>query len=259
VLSVPRPAWRYCERRDLVGAILGLVFGSGALLVWRSGPRAPKRRQRTAPSINERVAELLTQAGYTGVRPQQLYAVSAALGVIVFVVVAGVSRAATIGIAFAGFAGYAPFALVRHRRRLRSTELREVWPDVVDNLASAVRAGMALPEAVAQIAVRGPTQLRPAFQGYAEDYRATGRFGDCLDRLKLALADPTGDRIVESMRVAREVGGTDRPRPLVHAASTQRLRRSPWRSGVLHRRLVPRSSEQVGLFDRALSPARPTA
>jgi tight adherence protein B len=192
-----------------VGAILGLVFGSGALLVWRSGPRAPKRRQRTAPSINERVAELLTQAGYTGVRPQQLYAVSAALGVIVFVVVAGVSRAATIGIAFAGFAGYAPFALVRHRRRLRSTELREVWPDVVDNLASAVRAGMALPEAVAQIAVRGPTQLRPAFQGYAEDYRATGRFGDCLDRLKLALADPTGDRIVESMRVAREVGGTD--------------------------------------------------
>jgi tight adherence protein B len=192
-----------------VGAILGLLFGIGALLIWRSGPRAPARRQRTSPSVNERVTELLTQAGYTGVRPQQLYAVSAVLAVIVFVVVAGISRTATIGIAFAGFAGYSPFALVRHRRRLRSTELRELWPDVVDNLASAVRAGMALPEAVAQIAVRGPAQLRPAFRGFAEDYRATGRFNDCLDRLKTSLADPTGDRIVESMRVAREVGGTD--------------------------------------------------
>jgi tight adherence protein B len=68
---------------------------------------------------------------------------------------------------------------------------------------------MALPEAVAQIAVRGPQQLRPAFDGFAADYRANGRFGECLDRLKVAMADPTGDRIVESMRVAREVGGAD--------------------------------------------------
>ncbi len=37
----------------------------------------------------------------------------------------------------------------------------------------------------------------------------TGRFGDCLDRLKAQLADPVGDRLVESMRLAREVGGSD--------------------------------------------------
>jgi tight adherence protein B len=192
-----------------MGALLGLLAGVGALLIWRSGSRAPQRRQRTAPSVNARVSELLVQAGYAGLRPQQLYAVAVALAVIVFIVAAGVSHAASIGVAFASFAGYSPIALVRHRRRQRTTELRELWPDVVDNLASAVRAGMALPEAVAQIAVRGPQQLRPAFDGFAADYRANGRFGDCLDRLKIALADPTGDRIVESMRVAREVGGAD--------------------------------------------------
>jgi tight adherence protein B len=32
---------------------------------------------------------------------------------------------------------------------------------------------------------------------------------ECLDRLKDALADPVGDRICETLRVAREVGGTD--------------------------------------------------
>jgi tight adherence protein B len=192
-----------------MGALLGLLFGVGALLIWRSGPRAPQRRRRRTPSINQRVGELLIQGGYAGVRPQQLYAVCVGLAVTVFVVVAGVSHAASIGFAFAGFAGYAPIALVRLRRRRRTTELRELWPDVVDNVASAVRAGLSLPEAVGQIGVRGPLQLRSAFDGFAADYRATGRFGDCLDRLKATLADPVGDRVVESMRVAREVGGTD--------------------------------------------------
>jgi tight adherence protein B len=191
-----------------VGALLGLVAGIGLLLVWRSR-RPASQRHRTTPTVHERMTELLAQAGYAGLRPQQLYAVCVAVALIVFVVVAGVSHAASIGVAFAVFAGYGPVALVRHRKRQRTSELRELWPDVVDNLASAVRAGMSLPEAVAQVAGRGPHQLRPAFAAFAEDYRATGRFNDCLDRLKTGLADPTADRIVESMRVAREVGGTD--------------------------------------------------
>jgi tight adherence protein B len=191
-----------------VGPVLGLVLGIGLLLIWRSGPRRPERAI-ARPSVNHRVGALLAEAGCGAVAPQQLYAVSTTFAVITFVVVAGVSRAASIAVAFAVFAGYAPLALVKHRKRQRTSELREVWPDVVDNLASAVRAGMALPEAVSQIAVRGPAPLRPAFAEFAADYRATGRFGDCLDRLKVALADSTGDRIVESLRVAREVGGTD--------------------------------------------------
>jgi tight adherence protein B len=191
-----------------MGALIGLVFGIGLLLVWRSGSRAP-RRLRLRPSVGERVAELLSEAGYAELRPQQLYALCLASAVIGFVVVGGISRTASVAVVFAAFAAYAPVAVVRRRRRSRSTELRELWPDVVDNLASAVRAGMSLPEAVGQIAMRGPEQLRPAFLGFAEDYRATGRFGDCLDRLKRSLADPTGDRIIESLRLAREVGGTD--------------------------------------------------
>jgi tight adherence protein B len=79
----------------------------------------------------------------------------------------------------------------------------------VDNLASGVRAGLSLPEALAQLGVRGPESLRPAFSRFGEDYRASGRFGESLDRLKAMLADPVGDRVVESLRLAREVGGAD--------------------------------------------------
>jgi tight adherence protein B len=87
--------------------------------------------------------------------------------------------------------------------------MRDVWPEVVDNLASGIRAGMSLPEALGQLGERGPEAVRPAFRAFAQDYRASGRFSDCLDTLKARLADPVADRIVEALRITRDVGGTD--------------------------------------------------
>jgi tight adherence protein B len=192
-----------------MGAFIGLLFGFGVLLIWRSGPRRPQRIPSTEPPYADRVAELLAQAGYDAISPRQLIGLCTASGFAVALIVATVSRSAAIALAFAVFGAYAPIALVKLRRRQRSVELRDLWPDVVDNLASAVRAGLSLPEAVAQLGVRGPEPLRPAFRRFGADYRATGRFGECLDRLKHSLADPVADRIVESLRVAREVGGND--------------------------------------------------
>ena len=191
-----------------MGALLGLLFGLGCFLVWRSGPRAPQRRRR-GPGWQQRTQELLAQAGIEGVTPAQLAVVSAVLGAVVLALVAASSRVPLIGLLFGAFAASGPYLLVRRRRGQRSTELREVWPEAVDNLTSGVRAGLSLPEALSQLGERGPDQLRPAFRRFGEDYRATGRFGESLDRLKAELADPVGDRVVEALRMAREVGGTD--------------------------------------------------
>jgi tight adherence protein B len=122
-------------------------------------------------------------------------------------VVQVISQTWPVSTVFAFIAGYLPIAVLNGRARRRQRDLAEVWPEAVDNLASAVRAGLSLPEALAQLAVRGPEPLRPAFAGFAVDYQVTGRFGDCLDRLKERLADPVGDRVVEGLRIAREVGG----------------------------------------------------
>ena len=102
------------------------------------------------------------------------------------------------------------------RARRRQREFAEVWPEAIDNLASAVRAGLSLPDALAGLAVRGPEPLREAFAAFAVDYQVTGRFSDCLDRLKGSLADPVGDRVVEGLRIAREVGGGELGRLLRH-------------------------------------------
>jgi tight adherence protein B len=192
-----------------VGAVLGLILGIGLTSVWRSGPRRGQRRIKRGPTLTERCADMLVQAGIESVSPRQLIGSSIGLALVVFLVGAAVSQTWSIALAFAGFAAAAPVTIVRHRQQKRRTELRDLWPEAVDNLASAVRAGLSLPEALTQLGVRGPMELRRPFQRFGEDYRATGRFADSLERLKASLADPTGDRIVESLRMAREVGGTD--------------------------------------------------
>lgn len=190
-----------------MGALVGGLFGLGLLLVWTS--RWDRSTEPAGPSRRRRIEEMLAQAGLHAVRPAGLLVSSATIAGCAALVMLALSRTVTIAVAFGVIAGYGPWAAVRQRWRHRQHELRELWPDVVDNLASAVRAGMSLPEALSQLGSRGPAALAPPFRQFGEDYRATGRFGACLDRLKIALADPTGDRIVESLRLARDVGGSE--------------------------------------------------
>jgi tight adherence protein B len=192
-----------------VGALLGLMGGVGLLLIWRSGPRAPQRRAGTGPSWTARRRELLRQAGVDGVGPHQLLAAQALCAALAFVLVGAITRTVAIAAFFAAFGCFLPVVVVRRLRRRRQTALRELWPEAIDHLASAVRAGLSLPEGLSALAVRGPAELRPPFARFAAAYRASGRFGDCLDALKDDLADPIGDRVCETMRVAREVGGSD--------------------------------------------------
>lgn len=191
-----------------MGAVLGLLFGLGVLLIWRSRTvpaGGPARQHRWTTRRND----VLRQAGIDGVGPNQLWAVQAISALLVGLVVTAVTGALPIGACLAAFAFYLPVAIVNRMRLRRQVVLRELWPEAVDNLGSAVRAGMSLPEAVSALAVRGPAALQPAFARFGNSYRATGRFAPCLDQLKAELADPVGDRVCETLRVAREVGGSD--------------------------------------------------
>ena len=194
------------------GALLGLLLGVGLLLIWRSGPRAPK--PRTDARRPGRRQLLLAEAGLTGINGAQLLALQVGLGLLVLVVALLTTGTVTVSLVFGLFGFALPYVQVRRLAARRKADLREVWPEVVDNLASAVRAGMSLPEALSALSTRGPEVLRPPFARFAAEYRSTGRFSACLDRLKDDLADPVGDRIVETLRVAREVGGTDLGRVL---------------------------------------------
>jgi tight adherence protein B len=193
----------------MTGVLDGLLLGAGMFCIWWSfWPTQPSSRPRRA-GLGPRLADELTQAGVRGVSARGLMGCCVGAFSLVTLLVSLVSQVTSIGLCFGLMAGWAPLALVRFRARHRRAALRDVWPDAVDNVTSAVRAGLSLPEALSQLSVRGPVELRTAFAGFAEDYRATGRFQDCLDRLKADLADPVADRLIEALRIAREVGGSD--------------------------------------------------
>ena len=189
---------------------VGLLFGAGVFCIyWSFWPREERSVERREHVVVARLRDHLHQAGYASVTPGNLITGSLVVFAVVFLGAMVTVEVIPIAICFAVIAAAAPLTLVRMRARDRRNKLRDLWPDAVDNIASGVRAGLALPEALSQLSTRGPAELRPAFTAFAEDYRATGRFHDSLDRLKERLSDPVADRLVESLRLAREVGGSD--------------------------------------------------
>lgn len=188
--------------------LLGAILAAGALLClspWLWPPGMPK----AAAPRRGRLDRLISEAGIGAVTGR---------GVLTGMIAAALAAAAAAWLASglpvlallaALAAGSAPIGYLRGRR-LRLRRLRRgLWPDVCDLLIASIRVGLSLPDAVGALEESAPTMLRPAFAVFAHDLRATGRFESSLDRLKDALADPIGDRIIETLRMARQVGGSE--------------------------------------------------
>jgi tight adherence protein B len=188
-----------------MGALVGLGVGVGVLLMWSAF--ALPRRVREPSQQPSRITRMLARAGLHQVSAASFVVLCVVLGVAAGLAIQIVSRTPPVALVFAVLGAYLPVAIVTGRARRRQREFAEVWPEAVDNLASGVRAGLSLPDALAALAVRGPEPLRAPFDQFAMDYQVSGRFSESLDRLKERLADPVGDRVVEGLRVAREVGG----------------------------------------------------
>lgn len=189
--------------------LVGAALAAGLLLcaspwLWPPRERTPVPEPRTGA-----LTSLLEEAGLGGVRSRTLMMAMVALAAVAASVVWLITGLAALAVIAAVAAAAAPITYLRGRRlRLRKAR-RQLWPDVCDLLIAAIRVGLSLPDAVAGLADSAPQAVRPAFAVFARDLRATGRFETSLDRLKATLADPIADRIIETLRMARQVGGTD--------------------------------------------------
>lgn len=193
----------------MVGALIGAVFGLGGLFILLAFARRPART--SAPTVPADVAGL---AGLGNVRTPVIAGACVMVGALLGLVVLAVTSLPVMGALSAVAGAWLPIGVLRRRARSRRRALMQAWPDAVDTLVSAVRAGMSLPEAVADLGARGPEVLRPAFEEFGVEYRATGSFASALESLHMRLADPVADRVIVSLRIARDVGGTDLARVL---------------------------------------------
>ncbi len=192
----------------VVSTELGFLFAAGTLLtfsplLWPRDREAQRRDVRWVEVIRERLA----QAGLARVTPGVVVAVSGVLAVAASAIVFATLSVVALAVGAGVVALFVPSMVIASRAKARRRETRVVWPDAVDQLVSGVRSGLALADSVVTLAYTGPPATREAFAAFEADYRATGNFSLCLDSLKEWLADPTADRIIETLRMSREVGG----------------------------------------------------
>lgn len=113
-------------------------------------------------------------------------------------------------------------AVLEGRRSARRRAARALWPDIIDSLRSALRSGATVAEAFIDVADRVPERWREPWRECADELQRGVRFEIAARRLKRVVADPTADTIIESLIVAREVGGTELPRIVASVAGTVR-------------------------------------
>ncbi|MCP2636567.1 type II secretion system F family protein [Microbacterium sp. HD4P20] len=188
--------------------VWGAVLAAGILLVlspwlWPSGLR---RAEAARPS---RLSRLLEDSGMARMSATSVVVVAACSAVVAAATAWLLTQVPVLSLVAAAAGALAPFAWLRARRSRLLRTRRTLWPDVCDLLIASVRAGMSLPDAVASLADSAPADLRPAFAAFARDVSASGHFDSSAQRLKANLADPVADRIVETLRMARQVGGTE--------------------------------------------------
>lgn len=189
--------------------VVGALLAAGVLLVvspwlWPAG-----RQKDAADDPHGPLVRLLEAAGFASVRPRVVIVLSAASAAVAAATVWLATAVPVLSVIAALAAAAVPIAWLRARRSRLLRTRRGMWPDVCDLLIASVRAGMSLPDAVASLASSAPPSLRPAFAAFGRDVAASGHFDSSAVRVKTALADPVADRIVETLRMARQVGGTE--------------------------------------------------
>lgn len=188
--------------------IVGLTLGTGMTLIFAALTRMPTTTVRR-PMWYQRWSDQVVRAGISGLTLPRLLGLSLLATLIVFIFVYSWTRTLTISAMMALAVLPVANAMVGARARRRAKDMRVLWPEIIDSMVSGVRAGASLPELFIDLEENAPLELRPFFHDFAREYRATGRFERALDYLKGRMADPVADRIVEALRLAREVGGAD--------------------------------------------------
>ena len=194
---------------EILGIFLGASAGLGIFLIV-SSKLWPKKelveRVATASKFSRGLNDIALQLG---MKPSVLLFLCVVLAVIGGALTWAITGVAVLSVVLAGTAAALPVMFAVSRRSAARKALRNQWPDVVDALISAIRSGANIPDAVVSLAGFSSKAVSTPSALFAQDYKVSGNFELAAKDLKARWANPNGDRIIETLRLGRELGGTE--------------------------------------------------
>lgn len=140
--------------------------------------------------------------------PKQIISAVALLGVGLILGTA-IFGSYVIAAPFAFFLAATPSFKAGSNRRQIASAITQAWPDAIDHLSSAIRAGLNLSESLSAIGLRGPAPLRPVFIALGNDLASGTSLEKALVQFCVECNDPIADQLTETILIAHEVGGSE--------------------------------------------------
>jgi tight adherence protein B len=123
----------------------------------------------------------------------------------------------------AGVAAVAvPLAVLDSARSRRRRSAIAAWPNVIDAIRMALRAGLPVHDAVRAAHSHVPAEWRNAWAESTMNASVGTPLNHVLRDLRRELADPVGDRLCETIETSLDVGGTELPLVLDELARSVR-------------------------------------
>ena len=104
-------------------------------------------------------------------------------------------------------AGAIPWIKSSAQERKKQKSIQDAWPEALDHINSAIKSGVSISQALANLAERGPIVLSPFFREYKSQVSTTGNLELALRNLCLSTQDPVLKRLTQTILLVRQVGG----------------------------------------------------
>jgi tight adherence protein B len=192
-------------------ALLAAV-GAYLLITSRRRPAAdrPDRSGRLLATIDisDRLEVSLQRAGLDGVSPIQFAGAVLSVGALGLVVASVVLGFGLPSLVIAAAAAATPIGAWRQRRIAAHRAAQESWPRLIEELRVLTGSvGRPIPQALIEVGLRGPVEIRSAFVAAQREWALTTDFERMISVLKQRLDDPSADATFETLLIAHQVGG----------------------------------------------------
>lgn len=213
------PAW--AAAAIVWGAAIAMAIAS-ALAVWTLAELGSVALARYRSLFTER-ARVDLRSLFLFVDPRLLFTLNLAAIVLAGVLGWLLSSSPVLGLVLALFTAFVPRAVFRLLHTRRIDRFEQQLPDALMLLAGALKSGIGLSQAIAQLVREGQAPLTQEFDLVLREQRLGAGIDQALDNLATRLPLQSVTLVISAMRIATETGG-QLAESLERAASTLRAK-----------------------------------